>query len=156
MKYDWKSLLEGVTSSSAEETAAWGEALGRALPDDSIVTLWGDLGAGKTTFVQGLARALGITTRITSPTFNLYALHRGTRNLAHCDAYRLESPGAFDALHLEELLESPWILALEWPGNVASDWLDHPWALQFSMGAGPGQRHLLLQAPEQGAETKML
>jgi tRNA threonylcarbamoyladenosine biosynthesis protein TsaE len=69
-------------------------ARGPGASPDATVALHGDLGAGKTTWVQGLAQGFGITEPVTSPTFTIYTLHRGgNRMLAHLDAYRLALPG---------------------------------------------------------------
>jgi len=90
---------------------------------DATVALHGDLGAGKTTWVQGLAQGFGITGAVTSPTFTIYTIHRGPRRmLAHLDAYRLASPAEAEDLLLEEFLVSPWCLAVEWPERVGA-WL---------------------------------
>jgi tRNA threonylcarbamoyladenosine biosynthesis protein TsaE len=116
-------LRAGIVTHSAAETQAWAARLAAELPPGTVLALHGDLGAGKTTFVQGLARGLGIQEPVTSPTFNLLLLHRGGgRTLAHLDAYRLASSAELDALLLEEWLTPPWWLAVEWPSRVA-EWL---------------------------------
>lgn len=119
-------LRGGVTTRSAEETRALACAWARELPPDATVALHGDLGAGKTTWVQGLAQGFGITEPVTSPTYTIYTIHRGgNRMLAHLDAYRLGGPGEAEDLLLEEFLVSPWCLAVEWPerlgGWIAGD-----------------------------------
>ena len=112
-------LRLGVTTPTAEETRLLAAEWAAALPADATVALHGDLGAGKTTWVQGMARGFGIAGPVTSPTFTIYTLHRGgSRMLAHMDAYRLGSPGEADDLLLEEFLVSPWCLAVEWPDRV--------------------------------------
>jgi tRNA threonylcarbamoyladenosine biosynthesis protein TsaE len=100
------------------ETEAAGAALAAALPADCVLALHGGLGAGKTTFVRGLARAWGIAGPVVSPTFNYFLLYQGARQLAHLDAYRLVRPEDADSLLLEEFLQSPWCLAVEWPENL--------------------------------------
>jgi len=84
-----------------------------------VLALHGDLGVGKTTFVQGLATGLGVHAAVTSPTFNLFTIHRGPVNLVHLDAYRLGSAREFEELLLDEFLTPPWILAVEWPERIA-------------------------------------
>jgi len=117
------SLRLGVATRTPAGTQALAEEFAGSLPVDATLALHGDLGSGKTTWVQGLARGFGIAEPVTSPTFMLYHLHRGgTRMLAHLDAYRLERPDQFEGLLLEEFLESPWCLAVEWPEKVAG-WL---------------------------------
>ena len=147
MSRHWSDLLRGVETNSPEATEDYGEVLAPALPSDSVLTLQGDLGVGKTTFIRGKARGLGITNSIHSPTFNLYSIYSGDRQLIHCDAYRLEDPEDFEDLLLEEFLQSPWILALEWPERASSALLEQAWAL--TLGITPEERHhLLLQKPE--------
>lgn len=112
-------LQAGITTHSAEETHAIALELAATLPDEAVLTLEGDLGAGKTTFVKGLAQAWSIREAVTSPTFNIYNLYQGDRQLAHMDAYRLEkSPEIWDELMLEELISQPFCLAIEWPSKL--------------------------------------
>ena len=132
-------LRTGVTTASAEETRALAAGFAATLPPDSTVALHGDLGVGKTTFVQGLARGLGITDPVTSPTFNIFTLHRGPTNLLHLDAYRLESAQQVDDLLLTDFMTSPWCLAVEWPDKIA-DWLPRP-ALHLDFRITAGERH---------------
>jgi len=133
-------LRAGVITASAEETHALARELAAALPPDATLALHGDLGVGKTTFVQGLARGLGVNEPVTSPTFNIFTLHRGaTRTLVHMDAYRLESDRQIDALMLEDFLVSPWCLAVEWPEKIAA-WIPAN-AFHFDLGITPDQRH---------------
>ena len=97
------------------ETAAVGRDLARALTPGSVVLLFGDLGAGKTAFVRGLAEGLGVVPEeVSSPTFTLMQEYRGGRvPLVHVDLYRLDDPREVDELGLEELgLNS--VLAIEW------------------------------------------
>ena len=116
-----KTLARGLRTDSPEATQAAAAALADALPPDRVLALQGDLGVGKTTFVRGLARAWGIEGHITSPSFGVYQIHAGKqRQLVHLDAYRLKGPADFDALLLEEFLQSPWCLAVEWPQNIAA------------------------------------
>lgn len=134
-------LRAGVTTASAEETRALASELAAALPPDSTLALHGNLGVGKTTFVQGLARGLGITDTVTSPTFNIFTLHRGPTQLLHLDAYRLESAREVEDLLLSDFMVSPWCLAVEWPDKVA-EWLP-PGTLHLELGIAPHERHTL-------------
>jgi tRNA threonylcarbamoyladenosine biosynthesis protein TsaE len=129
-----------VTTRSAEETRALAAEWAGTLPADATVALHGDLGAGKTTWVQGLARGLGICGPVTSPTYTIYSIHRGPgRMLAHLDATRLASPEQAQELLLEEFLESPWCLAVEWPERVLA-WLA-PDTLHLELDIEAGDRH---------------
>ena len=135
-------LRAGVVTTSAEETHAWAGKLAAALPPDSTLALHGDLGVGKTTFVQGLARGMGVTAPVTSPTFNIFTLYRGeARTLVHMDAYRLEDDRQIDALMLEDFLVSPWCLAVEWPEKIAA-WIPAN-ALHLDLGITPKQYHTI-------------
>ena len=117
-----EQLRNGVATGSAEETRALAAELAIGLPVDTALALHGDLGVGKTTFVQGIARGLGIAGPVTSPTYAIYSLYRGRRLLMHLDAYRMESPAQIDALLLDDFLVSPYCLAVEWPEKLAA-WL---------------------------------
>ncbi|PHX71881.1 MAG: tRNA (adenosine(37)-N6)-threonylcarbamoyltransferase complex ATPase subunit type 1 TsaE, partial [Opitutia bacterium] len=119
MSLIFAQLRAGVTTSSADETQALATEFAAALPPDATLALHGDLGVGKTTFVQGLARGFGILEQVTSPTFTIFTLHRGTRTLVHLDAYRLDRAAQLDSLMLEDFLTPPYCLAVEWPENIA-------------------------------------
>ena len=101
------------TTASPEETRALAEALGRAARAGDALLLEGPLGAGKTCFVQGLARGLGVTTPVRSPTFVLVTQHHGRLTLAHVDLYRVEGTGSLDDLGLDEWRDQA-VLAVEW------------------------------------------
>jgi tRNA threonylcarbamoyladenosine biosynthesis protein TsaE len=134
-------LSHGVVTKTAEETREWAARLAAELPNDTVLALHGDLGVGKTTFVQGLAQGLGIHDPVTSPTFNLYTIYEGDRRLLHLDAYRLENASQVDALMLEDFLISPWIAAVEWPERIP-DWLPAgTWHLDLGITAE--QHHTL-------------
>ena len=106
---------------SREETELAAERLASALPPDCVLALSGPLGAGKTTFVRGLARAFGVREEVTSPSYNIYAIYEGcSRQLIHMDAYRLPSPEAAESLMLEEFMRSPWCWVVEWPEKIAA------------------------------------
>ncbi len=100
---------------SAEATKAVAAALAPQLIAGDVLLLSGDLGAGKTAFVQGLAVALGIKEQVTSPTFTLAATYReGRLPLHHLDAYRLENLYETLDLDLPELLDDNAVLCIEW------------------------------------------
>lgn len=111
-------MPHSISLANADATYNLGVELGRSLPPRSIVLLEGDLGAGKTTLVQGIGAGLGIQESIDSPTFTLINEYReGRIPLYHCDLYRLESVEV-DELHLELYWEAievePGIVAIEW------------------------------------------
>lgn len=130
-------LRRGVTTGSAEQTRAMAAELATILPPDTTLALHGDLGVGKTTFVQGLAQGLGVREHVTSPTFAIYSVYQGVRGkLIHLDAYRLERESQVESLLLEEFLVSPYCMAVEWPEKVAA-WLPaNSWHLTLTIEHG--------------------
>jgi tRNA threonylcarbamoyladenosine biosynthesis protein TsaE len=104
---------------SEAETVAAGRDLARDLSAGSVVLLSGDLGAGKTAFVRGLAEGLGVDpAEVSSPTFTLVQEYRGGRlPLVHADLYRLNDPREIDDLGLEEL-GAEAVLAIEWADRL--------------------------------------
>lgn len=103
-----------VSSPSAEATHALAAELGLCATPGAVVALSGDLGAGKTCFIQGLAAGLGVEGPVTSPTFIMIAEHAGRLPLYHVDLYRTESLEEIRRLGLEELLDGVGITAIEW------------------------------------------
>ena len=103
-----------VTSKSPEETRILGASLAPVLLPGDVISLSGDLGAGKTVFVQGLATALGVESRITSPTFTIVHEYSGRYPIVHIDVYRLNSFQEVLDLGFEELLDPAAILLVEW------------------------------------------
>jgi tRNA threonylcarbamoyladenosine biosynthesis protein TsaE len=102
-------------SHSPAETAALGEQWGRTAPSGLVIGLCGDLGAGKTQFVKGLARGLGVAARVQSPTFALINTYTGGRlTLFHLDLYRLDTPEQIAAAGLEEYLRPAGVTVIEW------------------------------------------
>ena len=102
-------------SHSPAETEALGEKLGRAAERGLVLALSGDLGAGKTQFVKGLARGLGISARVHSPTFTLVNEYGGGRlKLFHLDLYRLETPAQILSAGIGEFLSPDGVAVIEW------------------------------------------
>jgi tRNA threonylcarbamoyladenosine biosynthesis protein TsaE len=99
---------------SEEEMQSLGKLLARLLEKNDIVYLIGELGAGKTTLVRGIARGLGYTGRVTSPTFTLMNIYQAGINMYHFDFYRLEGSD-LDDLGLEDYLEKDGLSLIEWP-----------------------------------------
>jgi tRNA threonylcarbamoyladenosine biosynthesis protein TsaE len=116
-------------SHSPAETEALGEKFGRAAQSGFVFALSGDLGAGKTQLVKGLARGLGISTRVHSPTFTLVNEYGGGRlKLFHLDLYRLETPAQILSAGVGEFLQPDGVAVVEWAerifegGHPASKW----------------------------------
>jgi tRNA threonylcarbamoyladenosine biosynthesis protein TsaE len=125
-----------ITTHSAGETMKLGERLGELLQAGDVVLLDGDLGTGKTTFSKGIARGLGVTGDVTSPTFTIVAEYEGRIPLAHMDLYRLYEGGAANPDRLERALvdigwedyiESDGAVLVEWPSGVLKDLDDGLW-----------------------------
>lgn len=106
-----------LTTHSAAETKAFAEKLGKILDAGTCILLSGDLGAGKTTFTQGLAKGLDISKNVSSPTFTILKVYHGRLPLYHIDAYRLE--GLHQDLGFEELMEDEGITVIEWPDYMS-------------------------------------
>jgi tRNA threonylcarbamoyladenosine biosynthesis protein TsaE len=143
-QYDMSIFAElraGVVTSSAGETRLLGARLAAALPPDATLALHGNLGVGKTTFVQGLALGFGIPDMVTSPTFNILHLYRSRRTLVHLDAYRLENAHQVSELMLEDFLVSPYCLAVEWPEKIAAALPADAWHLFLGIEA-PGRHRV--------------
>ena len=103
-----------VETKSPDETWALAGLLADELGAGTVIALHGDLGAGKTCFVQGLAAALGIDEPITSPTYTLIGEYEGRLSLHHIDLYRLSGPAEALGLGLEEYFDANGITAIEW------------------------------------------
>ena len=134
--------MKDTTTHSESETAAVARELASTLRAGSIVLLSGDLGAGKTTFVRGLAEGLGVAPgEVSSPTFTLIQEYRGGRlPLLHVDLYRLDDAREIDELGLEEL-GADGVLAIEW-----AEKLPRPisWAIRVRIEQGDGDSRTIL------------
>jgi tRNA threonylcarbamoyladenosine biosynthesis protein TsaE len=106
--------VRNLASASPEATAAAGEALARELGPGDVVALYGDLGAGKTCFVQGLVRGLGASAQATSPTFVLVNEYRGRLPIHHVDCYRTASLTELMDLGLLDLMGGDGVTLIEW------------------------------------------
>jgi tRNA threonylcarbamoyladenosine biosynthesis protein TsaE len=107
--------MAAIISHHPAETEALGEAWGRAAPSGLVIGLTGDLGAGKTQLVKGLARGLGFPGRVHSPTFTLVNIYSGGRlPLFHLDLYRLETRAQIIEAGLEEYLNPAGVAVVEW------------------------------------------
>jgi tRNA threonylcarbamoyladenosine biosynthesis protein TsaE len=118
-----------------------------------VLAISGDLGTGKTTFVQCLAQALGVSDVVTSPTFTImkgYQVNRTSafENLVHMDAYRIESLDEVRPLRLIEILQTPrTLVCIEWAERIEAALPEHTWRLLFTAAAS-GTRQVTLIAPQ--------
>lgn len=122
LKLDTKGVYT-LNTRSAEETQAIAESIGRRLNRRTLITLTGDLGSGKTAFVQGLAKGLDVPADyyVTSPTYNIINEYPGRMPLYHLDLYRLSEPEELYDIGLEEILEDDGIVAVEWPDRLPEE-----------------------------------
>jgi tRNA threonylcarbamoyladenosine biosynthesis protein TsaE len=117
-----KDLPVEITTHSAEETIAFGRTLAALLTPPKVVLLRGDLGAGKTTLVKGIAAAFEAAAEedVTSPTFTLVHEYRGPHaNLYHIDLYRIDTPRELETLALDDLCSENSVLLIEWGEKFA-------------------------------------
>ncbi len=128
-------------SGSPQETEALGEALGRALEAGAVVAYTGDLGAGKTAFTRGLARGLGITQSVTSPTFTIVNEYEGGRlPLFHFDLYRLGGWEELFDIGWEDYLARGGVCAVEWSERAEDALEEEPVWVDIRRGEGEEQR----------------
>lgn len=109
-------MKKQLISTSRTQTIDLAQYLAGHLFNGCVITLSGDLGAGKTTFTQGLGHGLGITKLISSPTFTIMKQYHGRLDLIHIDAYRLE--GLHQDLGLDELIGTDGVCVIEWPEQI--------------------------------------
>ena len=109
--------MREIVTNSPDETEAEGEELGRRLRPGDLILLTGPLGAGKTTFVRGLARGAGSEAQVASPTFQLVRIYPGRVQLAHVDLYRVKAAGELADLGLDELIDEGAVV-VEWGDRI--------------------------------------
>lgn len=105
-------------SRNESETEALGARLAASLPGGSVVAMYGDLGAGKTAFVRGMARGMGLNCRVSSPTFTIVNEYLGERELIHFDMYRIGGADELFDIGWEDYLNRGAVCAVEWSENV--------------------------------------
>lgn len=140
-----RSLLP-TTTDSVEETVALAADLASILESGTVLALYGELGTGKTHFVKGIGKGLGLSpSRVRSPTFTiLHTYEDGRHPLHHFDAYRVQTPGEFVEIGFEEYLDGPGISCIEWADRVES--LLPPGTLHITLRhVGAEQRRIALR-----------
>lgn len=110
--------MQTYISHSEAETESIGEKFAKDLPDGTVITMYGDLGAGKTAFVRGMAKGMGLSCRVSSPTFTIVNEYIGERELIHFDMYRLESADELFDIGWEDYLRRGAVCAVEWSEKV--------------------------------------
>ena len=138
-------------TNSAEETRALGERLAEELRAGDVILLEGPLGAGKSEMARGIARGLGVTETVTSPSFTILNVYTSGRlPLYHFDWYRLESPEELYELGMEEYLGGDGVALVEWPGRCAEA-LPEDFAMIEITPEGPEERGFRLQGGSKAA-----
>jgi tRNA threonylcarbamoyladenosine biosynthesis protein TsaE len=135
-----------IESGSVEETERLAARLARELEPGDVVLLSGELGAGKTTFVRGASRALGVTARVTSPTFTIGHRYPGVVDVSHLDLYRFRGLSAAEWGDLEPYFDGA-VVFVEWP-EAAADALPPPRAHVQLEHVGPETRRIIVAADE--------
>lgn len=128
-----------ITNSEAE-TEALGAKIAESLPDGAVVAFYGELGSGKTAFVRGMARGMGIDTLVNSPTFTIVNEYEGARPLFHFDMYRLGSADELFDIGWDDYLARGGVCAVEWSENVAEAFDGSEIVVRFEKTGGDGRR----------------
>ena len=134
-----------ITTRGARETEAVAEAFGDVLDAGDLVVLSGDLGTGKTTFVKGVARALGVRDTVTSPTFTIVQEYEGRVRLAHVDVYRLDRIQELYDFGFEELFEDR-VVMIEWGDTVDPALPRDRVDVRLALGDDTDDRHIQIEA----------
>ena len=145
---------------TSDDTTGAGEEFARVLRPGDVVLLSGQLGAGKTTFAQGVARGLGVVERVTSPTFTMVRQHecvngRGITTLHHADVYRVGTLDEVVDLALGELVEESAVVLVEW-GEIASSVFGlEVMSVDFSIDAKEGRALVVTGALSEGRADEL-
>ncbi len=143
-------------SASVDETRALARRVAGVTSAGDLILLLGDLGAGKTAFVQGLARSLGSPAPVTSPTFTLAQRYGGGRLIVHhLDAYRLESADEAADLAIDELLDDDAVTVIEWGDRLRGLLPSERLEIAFHFGEGEDDRLLELEAGGPAWEARL-
>ncbi len=140
-----------IYTNSESETEKAGENLAEMLEPGDVVAFYGDLGAGKTAFIRGLARGLGVNARVSSPTFTIVNEYPGPVPLFHFDMYRLSGPDELFEIGWEDYLERGGVCAVEWSENVDEAFYGDVIKIEISKTGDTGRR---IQIDLKGDEEK--
>lgn len=132
-------------SHSPEETRGLGRSMGRHLEPGNLVCLYGELGAGKTTFIQGLAEGLGVEESPTSPSFTLIHEHHGRAPFYHLDLYRLTAADLPD-IGVDEVMDSKAVVAVEWADRLPEELRRDALHIEMSFADGETARRIRFRA----------
>lgn len=138
---------------NARETSKLGEKVGKLLRPGDIIALYGDMGYGKTVFVKGLAKGLGVTDMITSPTYALVHEHEGRLKLYHFDMFNIHSYDSLYSTGFFDLSETDAVTVIEWSQNI-DPFLQHAaLKVQFEM-SGAGERIITISGEKRFADIR--
>lgn len=148
--------VEHVITRSPDETQELARGLLTRLPPArAVLALDGDLGSGKTCFVQGLARALGVRQPVTSPTFVMVNEYPGgSRPLYHIDLYRLRTPDETLGLGLEEYLDAPGVTVIEWAERAGDLVPADAIRIRFARRGNPDEREISISWPDRSGDSR--
>ena len=135
-----------IITHSERETEAAGAALAPHLPDGAVVAMYGELGSGKTAFVRGMARGMGIGCRVSSPTFTIVNEYEGERTLIHFDMYRLGSADELWGIGWDDYLDRGAVCAVEWSENVQDAFTGNEVTVRFEK-LGADERRITIGGP---------
>ena len=147
--------LLAVCTRSSDETRALGAALAGVCLGGDLIVLTGDLGAGKTTFTQGLASGLGVEAAVTSPTFTLAHRYEGSLVVNHLDVYRLEHLSEVTDLGLPELLDGEAVTLIEWGEAIAPALPSSYLQVRLALGAADDDRRVAFEAVGPRSEARV-
>ena len=135
-----------IITHSERETEAAGAALAAKLLDGAVVAMYGELGSGKTAFVRGMARGMGIGCRVSSPTFTIVNEYEGERTLIHFDMYRLGSADELWGIGWDDYLDRGAVCAVEWSENVQDAFTGNEVTVRFEK-LGADERRITIGGP---------
>ena len=144
---------ENVITHSPAETRKLARRIAASLEGPAVLALHGDLGSGKTCFVQGLAEALEVRDVVTSPTFIIVNEHKGRRTLYHVDLYRVPTPEDALRIGMEDYLHPDGITAIEWAERAADLIPADAWHIHFEAGADLNERRIRIRRPGAGGHS---
>ena len=133
-------MLE-IISRSSEESMVLGEKLAKLLKAGDVITLEGDLGAGKTTFTKGIAKGLGVKRTVNSPTFTIIKQYKGDLPLYHMDVYRLEEE---EDLGFDDYFQSEGVTVIEWASQIEGQLPENRMDIYIKLGLEEGSRVIQL------------
>lgn len=152
---DWCAPAGGLEERlrSPEETRNWGERFGASLKGGELILLCGELGSGKTVLVKGIAKGLGVTDPVTSPTFLLQKIYEGRLPLLHIDLYRLEA-GEMWELEIDEWRARGAVVCVEWGNRLSNPAEPVFWIDLEILPECPEERRLRFRGSVQGGERE--